>query len=31
MLAKIIAEDIVNGKSQDLELYLQDRPRVPKG
>jgi glycine/D-amino acid oxidase-like deaminating enzyme len=31
MLAKIIAEDIVNGKSPDLELYLQDRPRVVKG
>lgn len=31
MLAKIIAEDIVHGKSPDLELYLQDRPRVSKG
>lgn len=31
MLAKIIAEDIVNGKSPDLELYLQDRPRIAKG
>jgi glycine/D-amino acid oxidase-like deaminating enzyme len=31
MLAKIIAEDIVKGKSPDLELYLQDRPRVAKG
>jgi glycine/D-amino acid oxidase-like deaminating enzyme len=28
MLAKIIAEDIVNGQSPDLELYLQDRPRI---
>ncbi|MCM3666985.1 FAD-binding oxidoreductase [Mesobacillus subterraneus] len=30
MLAKIIAEDIVNGKSPDLELYLQDRPLIAK-
>jgi glycine/D-amino acid oxidase-like deaminating enzyme len=30
MLAKIIVEDIVKGKSPDLELYLQDRPLVAK-
>ncbi len=30
MLAKIIAQDIVQGKSQDMELFLQDRPLLNK-
>ncbi|MFC4321780.1 NAD(P)/FAD-dependent oxidoreductase [Litchfieldia salsa] len=30
MLAKIIAEEIVEGHSADMELYLQDRPLLEK-
>lgn len=28
VLAKLITEDIVHGQSEDLSLYLQDRPRL---
>lgn len=30
LLAKIIVEDIVKGSSQDMELYLQDRPLLKR-
>lgn len=30
LLAKLIVEEIVEGHSPDLELYLQDRPATPK-